>query len=160
MVCRRFGLSTFRFVDVLVCRRFGLSTFRFVDVSVCRRFGLSTFRFVDVLVCRRFGCRRFGLSTFWLVTDMAALLYPVTHITYGVQLSGDLENGQGLGEIQLTHQRKKISSISDWSKAFSTFISVYIQKPGREGDATQLLTYMAEIQSIAEDGLDWFMYDD
>ena len=31
-VCRRFGLSTFRFVDVLVCRRFG-----------CRRFGLSTF---------------------------------------------------------------------------------------------------------------------
>ena len=92
--------------------------------------------------------------------DMAALLYPVTHTTYGVQLSGDLENGQGLGEIQLTHQRKKISSISDWSKAFSTFISVYIQKPGREGDATQLLTYMAEIQSIAEDGLDWFMYDD
>ena len=68
LVCRRFGLSTFRFVDVLVCRRFGLSTFRSVDVLVCRRFGLSTFRFVDVLVCRRFGCRRFGLSTFWLVT--------------------------------------------------------------------------------------------
>ena len=68
MVCRRFGLSTFRFVDVLVCRRFGLSTFWFVDVSVGRRFSLSTFRFVDVSVCRRFGCRRFGLSTFWLVT--------------------------------------------------------------------------------------------
>ena len=65
---RRFGLSTFRFVDVSVCRRFGLSTFWFVDVLVCRRFGLSTFRFVDVLVCRRFGCRRFGLSTFWPVT--------------------------------------------------------------------------------------------
>ena len=67
-VCRRFGLSTFRSVDVLVCRRFGLSTFWFVDGSVCRRFSLSTFRFVDVLVCRRFGCRRFSLSTFWLVT--------------------------------------------------------------------------------------------
>ena len=48
-VCRRFGLSTFRSVDVLVCRRFGLSTFWSVDVLVCRRFGLSTFRFVDVL---------------------------------------------------------------------------------------------------------------
>ena len=68
LVCRRFGLSTFWSVDVLVCRRFGLSTFWFVDVSVCRRFGLSTFRFVDVSVCRRFGCRRFGLSTFWPVT--------------------------------------------------------------------------------------------
>ena len=77
--CRRFGLSTFWFVDVTVCRRFGLSTFWFVDVSVCRRFGLSTFWFVDVSVCRRFGlstfwfvdvsvCRRFGLSTFWLST--------------------------------------------------------------------------------------------
>ena len=80
MVCRRFGLSTFRFVDVVsVCRRFGVSKFWFVDVLVCRRFGLSTFRFVDVTVCRRFGlstfwsvdvsvCRRFGLSTFWLST--------------------------------------------------------------------------------------------
>ena len=50
-------------MDVLVCQRFGLSTFWFVDVSVCRRFGLSTFWFVDVSVCRRF-----GLSTFWLST--------------------------------------------------------------------------------------------
>ena len=33
----------FLFVDVLVCRRFGLSTFWFVDVFV-----------VDVSVCRRF----------------------------------------------------------------------------------------------------------
>ena len=57
--CRRFGLSTFRFVDVpvvdvSVCRRFGLSTFWSVDVSGCRRFGLSTFWFVDVSLCRRF----------------------------------------------------------------------------------------------------------
>ena len=54
MVCRRFGLSTFWFVDVSACRRFGLSTFRFVDVLVCRRFGLSTFRLVDISVGRRF----------------------------------------------------------------------------------------------------------
>ena len=78
MECRRFGLSTFRCVDVLACRRFGLSTFWPVDVLVCRRFGLSTFWFVDVSVCRRFGlstfwsvdvsvCRRFGLSTFRFV---------------------------------------------------------------------------------------------
>ena len=59
LVCRRFGLSTFRVVDVLVCRRFGLSTFRFVDVLVCRRFGLSTFRFVDVSVVDVSVCRRF-----------------------------------------------------------------------------------------------------
>ena len=50
------------------CRRFGLSTFRLVDVLVCRRFCLSTFRFVHASVCRRFVCRRFGLWTFWLVT--------------------------------------------------------------------------------------------
>ena len=56
------------YAEAFRCRRFGLSTFRSVDISVCRRFGLSTFRSVDVLVCRRFGCRRFGLATFWLVT--------------------------------------------------------------------------------------------
>ena len=43
MVCGRFGMSTFRLVDVLGCRRFGLSTSRSVDVSVWSRFGLSTF---------------------------------------------------------------------------------------------------------------------
>ena len=66
LVCRRFGLSTFRFVDVLVCRRFGLSTFWFVDVSACRRFGLSTFRFVDVLVVDVSVCRRFNQLPSWL----------------------------------------------------------------------------------------------
>ena len=66
----------------------------------------------------------------------------------------------GTGGDPANASKEKNSSISDWSKAFSTFISVYIQEPGREGDATQLLTYMAEIQSITEDGLDWFMYDD
>ena len=60
LVCRRFGLSMFWYVDVSVCRGFGISTFWFVDVLVHRRFSLSTFRFVDVSFFRRFGCRRFG----------------------------------------------------------------------------------------------------
>ena len=66
-VCRRFGLSTFWFVDVLVCRRIGLSTFWSVDVLVCRRFGLSTFWFVDVSVCRRFGLSTFRFVDVWFV---------------------------------------------------------------------------------------------
>ena len=37
---------------------------------------------------------------------------------------------------------------------------MYIQKPGREGLSTELLTYMAEVQSITEDGLDWAMNDE
>ena len=64
---RRFGLSTFWFVDVLVCLRFGLSTFQFVDVLVCQSFGLLTFGFVEVWVCRCLGCRRVCLSTIWPV---------------------------------------------------------------------------------------------
>ena len=50
LVCRRFGVSPFRFVVVLACRRFGLSSFRRVAVSVCRRSGVSSFRLVVVLV--------------------------------------------------------------------------------------------------------------
>ena len=70
---RRFGLSTFRFVDVSVCRlsvcrRFGLSTFWFVDALVYRRFDLWTYWFIDVLavdvsVCRRFDQLPFLVST-------------------------------------------------------------------------------------------------
>ena len=90
--------------------------------------------------------------------DLAALLYPDTHTSYGFRFSGDISDGQG--ELKLAPQRRKINTIADWSKAFSTFIAVYIEKPGREGDASQLLTYMAEVQSIAEDGLDWAMYDE
>ena len=66
-VCRCFGLRTFWSVDILVCQRFGLLMFRSVDVSVCRCFGLSTFWFVKVLVCRRFGLSMFGLSNFWSI---------------------------------------------------------------------------------------------
>ena len=53
--CRRFGLSTFQFVDFPAGRRgFGLSTIRFVDVLVYRSFCLSTFQFVDVPASRHF----------------------------------------------------------------------------------------------------------
>ena len=90
--------------------------------------------------------------------DLAALLYPNTHTSYGFRFSGDISDGQG--ELKLAPQRRKINTIADLSKAFSTFIAVYIEKPNREGDASQLLTYMAEVQSIAEDGLDWAMYDE
>ena len=75
--CRRFGLSTFWFIDVLVCRRFGLSTVWFVDVLVCRSFGLSTFWFVDVLVYRRLGLSTFWLSTFRFVDVLTS--YPTVH---------------------------------------------------------------------------------
>ena len=92
--------------------------------------------------------------------DLAALLYPDTHTTYGVQLTGDTSEGSGVGQLSLTQHKKKIHSIGDWTKAFSTFISVYIQKPGWEKDATDLLTYMHEVQSIAEHGLDWASYDE
>ena len=65
-VCRRFSVSTFWCVDVVFfCCRFGLSTFRFVDVLVCRRLGLSTFRFVEVLTSYRLGdhqCAMFSLE--------------------------------------------------------------------------------------------------
>ena len=64
VICRRFVLSRFWFVDV-----FFLSRFWVVDVLFCWGFVLSTFGSVDVSVCRRFGCRSFGLSTFWPVTN-------------------------------------------------------------------------------------------
>ena len=61
-------------VHVLVCRRFGLSMFWYVDVLVCRCFSLSTFWCVDVLVCRRFGLQTFWLSTFWFVDILTSYL--------------------------------------------------------------------------------------
>ena len=92
--------------------------------------------------------------------DMAALLYPDTHTSsYGVQFAGDLASEQGHGELRFA-PRKKVITINDWVKAFQIYMAVYIQKPGREACAPELLTYMAEIQSIAEDGLDWALYDD
>ena len=88
--------------------------------------------------------------------DLAKMLYPDSHTTFGVQMNSET----GLGELKLTQHKKKISSISEWQKAFNTYISVYIQKPGREAEAADLLTYMSEVQSIAESNLDWYTYDD
>ena len=93
--------------------------------------------------------------------DMAALLYPDTHTSsYGVQFAGVLASEQGHGEHRFAPRKKKVITINDWVKAFQIYMAVYIQKPGREACAPELLTYMAEIQSIAEDGLDWALYDD
>ena len=85
--------------------------------------------------------------------DMASLLYADTHTSYGVWFANDTSDEGGGGELEFTKQRKKIT------KAFATFISVYIQRPGTEGDVTDLLAYMHEVQSIAEDGFDWASYD-
>jgi len=41
--CRRFGLFKMDFA-VMVCRRFGLSPFRFVAVSACRRFDCTPYK--------------------------------------------------------------------------------------------------------------------
>ena len=54
-------------VHVSVCRRFGVSTFRTVDVLVCRHFWF-------VLVCRRFGLSTFWMSTFWFVNVLTSHL--------------------------------------------------------------------------------------
>ena len=92
---------------------------------------------------------------------MAALLYPDTHTSsYGVQFAGDLASEEGHGELRFAPRKKKVITINDWVKAFQIYMAVYIQKPGREARAPELLTYMAEIQSIAEDGLDWALYDE
>ena len=44
-----------------------------------------------------------------------------------------------------TRYKKRVTSISEWFKAFSTLTFVYIQKPIWEGLATDLLTNMAEL---------------
>ena len=87
--------------------------------------------------------------------DLAAMLYPDTHTTFGVQMNSET----GTRELKFTQHKKKITSISEWTKAFNTFTSIYIQKPGREAEAGDLLTYMSEVQSFAESNLDWLTYD-
>ena len=53
-----------------------------------------------------------------------------------------------------------MQSISEWTKAFSTFTSVFIQRPGRESAANERLTNMNKVQSIAEHGLDWSLFNE
>ena len=107
LVCRRFGLSTFRSVDALVCWCFGLSTFRSVDALVCWCFGMSTFWFVAslVLVCRHFGmsvfrfvdilvvdvsvCRRFDQ----LPTKRSTLTHQILFINMVIILQTTYQNG-------------------------------------------------------------------
>jgi len=88
--------------------------------------------------------------------DMAALLYPDSHSSFGIQICTD---GNSMGELKLTPNKKRITNFTEWSKAFNSFISIYVQKPGRETEAGDLLTYMSEVQHMAECNLDWMTYD-
>ena len=90
--------------------------------------------------------------------DMAALLYPDTHSTFGIQLCGNAESG-GVGELKLTKNTKVIKSFTEWQKAFNMYVSIYIQKPGRAVEAGDMLTYMSDVQHMAECNLDWLTYD-
>ena len=57
---------------------------------------------------------------------MGSLLYSDTHTPYGVWFANEAASDEGDGgELQFTKQRKKITNIGEWSKAFATVISVY-----------------------------------
>ena len=91
LVCRCFGLKTFRSVDALVCWCFVMSTFWFVAalVLVCRHFGMSVFRFVDVLVVDVSVCRRFGQ----LPTKGSTLTHRILFINMVIILQTTYQNG-------------------------------------------------------------------
>ena len=87
LVCRCFGLSTFRSVDALVCWCFGMSTFWFVAALVlfCRHFGMSVFRFVDVVVVDDSVCRRFDQ-----LPTKGSTLTPNPFYKYGHHFADDI----------------------------------------------------------------------
>jgi hypothetical protein len=85
--------------------------------------------------------------------DLGQLLEPDFEPSYQLSLSKDD------GSISvISKNRKQISLISQWDKAFSSFVSVYVQKNPKE--FVDLLQYSNLIKSMHHQGGNWRKYDE
>ena len=87
--------------------------------------------------------------------DLSDLLEQGNQQHYAVSIDPDTGSG-----FIFTKNKKAIKTIKEWDRAFATYMSVYLQKPGNVCHWAHLITYSNEIKSIADDGLNFLEYDD
>ena len=89
--------------------------------------------------------------------DFATLLHPEDTGKYDIAY----ENPGGVGTMHLTPRNKKsIKSIHQWNKAFEIYATIWLKKPGNEKYFQDLMTYARNVRDMAEDGLNWRLYDE
>ncbi len=87
--------------------------------------------------------------------DLGELLEQGGQTNYAVSV--DPESGSA---FIFTKYKRAIKNIKEWDKAFATFVSVYLQKTDNIKHWAHLITYVNEIKSMAEDGLNFLDYNE
>lgn len=85
--------------------------------------------------------------------DLATLLDSHESTSHTIQF--DPENGG----LKVDKKSKHIDNIDDWSIAFDTYLSIYIEKEENTRHARDMIQYAQEIVSLAKDQYDWLYYD-
>ncbi len=56
--------------------------------------------------------------------------------------------------------KRQIRTIRDWDKAFSTYLNLYVRKPGNLRHLPHLITYANDLKTMAENGINFLEYDE
>ena len=56
--------------------------------------------------------------------------------------------------------KRQIRTIRDWDKAFSTYMNLYLRKPGNIRHLPHLITYSNDLKTMAENGINFLEYDE
>ncbi len=56
--------------------------------------------------------------------------------------------------------KKQIRTIRDWDRAFSTYMNLYLRKPGNLRHLPHLITYSNDLKNMAEGGINFLEYDE
>ncbi len=72
-------------------------------------------------------------------------------------VSVDPESG---ASFLFVKQKKLVKNIREWDKAFSIYMSIYLQEPSNIQHLPHLISYGNEIKALAEDGLNFIEYDE
>ena len=87
----------------------------------------------------------------------------------------DLLAAQGESEFQVVHEaleldpnlgvilkktKKQIKSLKHWEKAFMVYVAIYTQRPDLKAHLPQLFSYWWEVKAMADEGIDFVLYDE
>ena len=91
--------------------------------------------------------------------DMAEIYFARDFASFSLSMDNPASADSHTVQFSAVKKQKQIRNINQWSKAWDTYVAVYIKKPAFMKHIGDLYTYSHHIKSMAEDGYNWLQYD-
>ena len=91
--------------------------------------------------------------------DLAEIYFARDTPSYSLSMDGVQVTENSTVHLQAVKKQRQIKNITQWSKAWDTYVAVYVKKPSFLRHINDLYTYSHQVKSMAEQGYNWIYYD-